>query len=224
MYFVDRLDAARQLADALRGYEGSRPLVLAIPRGAVPMGKVIADRLGGERERERNRMKTERGGFRMLEHEQKFAPPREDSYRADEKLPDPTRCPSCNATFRKGKWTWAKAPADAAIHHCPACQRIRDGIPAGYVTLKGQFATEERIELLNLVKAREARAKAEHPLQRVISVEDVADGIQVTTTDSHLAGGIAHALHDAFHGTLDLAYSRDENLVRATWKPDRQEP
>ncbi|MGE5617101.1 MAG: phosphoribosyltransferase [Bacillota bacterium] len=48
MYFDDRRDAARQLADALRGYAGTRPLVLAIPRGAVPMGRLIADRLGGE--------------------------------------------------------------------------------------------------------------------------------------------------------------------------------
>lgn len=48
MYFDDRNDAARQLADALRKYRGQHPLVLAIPRGAVPMGRVVADALGGE--------------------------------------------------------------------------------------------------------------------------------------------------------------------------------
>ena len=48
MYFSDRLDAARQLADALRHYQRSRPLVLPIPRGAVPMGRVIARRLAGD--------------------------------------------------------------------------------------------------------------------------------------------------------------------------------
>jgi len=48
MYFDDRIDAARQLAEALRPHAGSRPLVLAIPRGAVPMGRVIADALGGD--------------------------------------------------------------------------------------------------------------------------------------------------------------------------------
>jgi len=47
-YFDDRLDAARQLADALRHHRGSNPLVLAIPRGAVPMGAHIAGALGGE--------------------------------------------------------------------------------------------------------------------------------------------------------------------------------
>ncbi len=48
MLFQDRLDAACQLADALVRFRGTNPLVLAIPRGAVPMGRVIADRLDGE--------------------------------------------------------------------------------------------------------------------------------------------------------------------------------
>jgi predicted phosphoribosyltransferase len=46
--FVDRIDAAQRLAKALAPYRGQNPLVLAIPRGAVPMGKVIALALGGE--------------------------------------------------------------------------------------------------------------------------------------------------------------------------------
>lgn len=48
MLFEDRLDAACQLAHALARYRESDPLVLAVPRGAVPMGRVIADRLDGE--------------------------------------------------------------------------------------------------------------------------------------------------------------------------------
>jgi predicted phosphoribosyltransferase len=43
--FRDRLDAADQLAAALQRFRGRRALVLAIPRGAVPMGRRIADRL-----------------------------------------------------------------------------------------------------------------------------------------------------------------------------------
>jgi len=46
--FRDRADAARQLAAQLYAYRGGNPLVLAIPRGAVPMGRIIADELGGE--------------------------------------------------------------------------------------------------------------------------------------------------------------------------------
>ncbi len=46
--FSDRDEAARQLARALAKYKGTHPLVLGIPRGAVPMAKRIADELGGE--------------------------------------------------------------------------------------------------------------------------------------------------------------------------------
>ncbi|MDO8456165.1 MAG: phosphoribosyltransferase family protein [Burkholderiaceae bacterium] len=46
--FRDRNDAASRLAERLKVYRGKNPLVLAIPRGAVPMAKIIADELGGE--------------------------------------------------------------------------------------------------------------------------------------------------------------------------------
>ena len=48
MIFRDRKDAASRLAEALSQYRGQHPLVLAIPRGAVPMAKIIADALDGE--------------------------------------------------------------------------------------------------------------------------------------------------------------------------------
>ncbi|MBX9603482.1 MAG: hypothetical protein K2X35_20920 [Bryobacteraceae bacterium] len=46
--FRDRLDAARRLAELLQHYRGARPLVLGIPRGAVPMARLIADELAGD--------------------------------------------------------------------------------------------------------------------------------------------------------------------------------
>jgi putative phosphoribosyl transferase len=48
LIFRDRADAAQQLAEALSRFRGLNPLVLAIPRGAVPMAKIIAKSLGGE--------------------------------------------------------------------------------------------------------------------------------------------------------------------------------
>lgn len=48
MKFADRIDAAERLSKALQAYSGRHPLVLAIPRGALPMGRVLAQRLGGE--------------------------------------------------------------------------------------------------------------------------------------------------------------------------------
>jgi len=48
MIFRDRLDAAQRLVCKLAQYRDQNPLVLAIPRGAVPMAKIIADELGGD--------------------------------------------------------------------------------------------------------------------------------------------------------------------------------
>ncbi len=48
MLFRNREDAANQLAHKLSDYKNRNPLVLAIPRGAVPMARVIADALHGE--------------------------------------------------------------------------------------------------------------------------------------------------------------------------------
>ena len=46
--FRDRQEAATLLAERLSAYRGKNPLVLAIPRGAVPMAKLIAAKLEGE--------------------------------------------------------------------------------------------------------------------------------------------------------------------------------
>lgn len=44
----DRTQAAELLAEKLSALRGKHPLILAIPRGAVPIGRILADRLDGE--------------------------------------------------------------------------------------------------------------------------------------------------------------------------------
>lgn len=48
MIYRDRAEAGELLANALAKWRGTKALVAAIPRGAVPMGKIIAERLDGE--------------------------------------------------------------------------------------------------------------------------------------------------------------------------------
>jgi putative phosphoribosyl transferase len=48
MHFKNREEAAAQLADGLGVYRGQHPLVLGVPRGAVPMARIIAEALGGD--------------------------------------------------------------------------------------------------------------------------------------------------------------------------------
>jgi putative phosphoribosyl transferase len=46
--FPNRKAAAHALAQALRTFRGHHPLVLALPRGGVPIAQVVAAELGGE--------------------------------------------------------------------------------------------------------------------------------------------------------------------------------
>jgi predicted phosphoribosyltransferase len=48
MRFKNRGEAAKQLAARLAAYKGHNPLILGVPRGAVPMARTIADALEGE--------------------------------------------------------------------------------------------------------------------------------------------------------------------------------
>jgi NMD protein affecting ribosome stability and mRNA decay len=161
---------------------------------------------------------SSRGGVPYLPKRDAGVPRLDDPYRRAAKPPEPTRCPECHATFTEGRWTWEKAPADAHHQLCPACQRIQDRFPAGYVTIKGAFFAEHRDEIVSLIENHEKTEMAERPLQRIIAIDTTREGLEVTTTDSHLARGIAEALHDAYKGELKLRYSRDENLLRASWK------
>src|SRR5207344_598957 len=68
---------------------------------------------------ERNAMRIRRSVFRAGRHEQVMTPPREDIYREDAKLHDPTTCRDCGATYHMGRWTWSAGPEDADVASCP---------------------------------------------------------------------------------------------------------
>ena len=92
-----------------------------------------------------------------------------DSYKTKGKLSEPTVCPDCGAVFHAGHWQWLAKPKDAHQITCPACHRIRDHFPAGYVTLSGEFFAKHEQEILQLIHHREAQEKAGHPLQRIMA-------------------------------------------------------
>ena len=141
-----------------------------------------------------------------------------DSYKLAGKLPEPTVCPRCGALFHKGRWTWGAEPAGAHKEPCPACRRIEDKHPAGTLQLSGPFIKTHREELFNVVRHQEEEAKKEHPLCRIMEVQESEEQIVITTTDVHLPRRIGEALWHAYHGELKLHYAEDEKLIRMTWK------
>jgi NMD protein affecting ribosome stability and mRNA decay len=162
-------------------------------------------------------MKTQRGGFRMLRHEQLLQELVHDTYKTRRKLPEPTRCRDCGAVWHRGRWVWSAPPADAHVDRCPACKRIRDRFPAGYVSLKGRFLAEHRDEIVGRVRHVEASEKRDHPLQRIMNIEPEGGGLLVTTTDAHLARRIGEALRSAYKGRMEFHYSKEDNLLRVSW-------
>ena len=143
-----------------------------------------------------------------------------DTYRTKEKLPEPTQCPDCGAVFERGRWTWAvEGVADSHKTTCPACRRMRDAYPAGYVTLSGSFLGAHRDEIVNLVKNEAKKEAEEHPLKRIMEIKDTDDGLLVTTTDSHLARSIGDSLARAYQGELDYQYTEDD-MLRVQWNRD----
>lgn len=161
-------------------------------------------------------MRKERGPYRY-QRLQMLEGMRDDAYWASRKPRGPVCCPKCKAVFRDGRWSWSAAPAGASKLRCPACRRIDEDSPAGYIALSGDFLAAHRNEVLARVRNCESKEKSTHPLERIMAVASANGGVQVTTTSVHLARRIAHALESAFKGTLNIAYNHQDNLLRVRW-------
>ena len=142
----------------------------------------------------------------------------DDSYASRGKPHGAAACPECGAVFQDGRWSWAARPEAAEDLLCPACRRIQENQPAGYLVMKGDFLLKHSDEILKILHNFEGREKAEHPLQRIIKIAESDGAMQVTTTDTHLARGLGEALHHAYRGELEIRYADDENLVRVLWR------
>lgn len=156
-------------------------------------------------------------GFHPIRRDRLLQEAEHDTYKTKGKLPEPTVCPGCGAVFHAGRWQWLDKPKDAHQTNCPACHRVHDRFPAGYVSLAGDFLAAHEREILQLIRHHEAQEKKNHPLQRIMAIEKTEHGTLVTTTDIHLARGIGDAVHHAYQGELEFHYNPEQNLLRVNW-------
>lgn len=157
-------------------------------------------------------------GFQKISrHDNLFQERVHDAYKARAKPHEPTVCPQCGAVFHDGRWQWLTAPEGAHSETCPACHRIHDQFPAGFLSMKGEFIQSHRDEIMHLLHNHEKRERTEHPLKRIMSIEEKPDETLVTTTDIHLARGMGEALHHAYQGELEYHYNPEQNLLRVNW-------
>lgn len=142
-----------------------------------------------------------------------------DPYQLRGQPPEPSQCSDCGVVYLGGRWQWtADSPAGAIATVCPACKRIRDRVPAGLLTLSGPFFDTHREEILNLVHNKVEAQKAQHPMQRIMGIEDRDDGTVVSFTDLHLTKGVGSAIESAYEGELSLKFTDHASLVRGTWR------
>ncbi|MBE0611562.1 MAG: HPF/RaiA family ribosome-associated protein [Dehalococcoidia bacterium] len=151
-----------------------------------------------------------------------------DMYRLTRKYPEMTACPDCRAVYHGGRWQWPATGAPAATGAkeavCPACRRIRDGYPAGTLTISGAFLALHREDVMGVLRAEEQIETAEHALNRVMDIEEADGRMVVTTTDIHLPRRIAEAFYRAYEGELSVEYAEDEQNVQVSWRRDDPHP
>jgi hypothetical protein len=141
-----------------------------------------------------------------------------DPYHNTMKLSEPTVCSQCGAVYHDGRWKWASIFAITHKDLCPACQRIQDHCPAGFLTLSGAFLSDHKFEILSLIHNISEREKAEHALKRIIQIVDSGSELEITCTDPHLARSLGEAVHHAYQGLLDIDYQKGEFLLRVKWQ------
>ena len=144
---------------------------------------------------------------------------RHDTYYQRGKWPSPTLCTACQALYVNGRWTWqdASSLSSPAETTCPACRRITDRYPAGYIKIQGSFYKEHQQDLMNLVRNVEREEKNGRPMERLMSIDKAKDHISITTTGVHLARRIGEALARSYKGELSIRYADDEHSVRINW-------
>lgn len=129
-------------------------------------------------------------------------------------------CADCGVVQHAGKWYWGAPPlAQPRSGRCPACQRIRARDPAGTIRLAPAFLARAE-EVLDLARNVERAEKAEHPLERLMEVEQSDGHLVITTTGIHIARQIAHKLARRFHRRARIRYEEAGGVVHVEWEGD----
>lgn len=152
----------------------------------------------------------------------------DDPYIQDESLQDNSVCMRCGSVYVSGRWYLKDGVPQDKIEGnepvatiCPGCQKMRDKVPGGVLRIMGSFPENHRREVMNLIHNETSKAQAANPLEKVMSMEEVDGGIELTTTNEKLAQRIGRALHKAYDGDIEYKWSEDNKLARVNWRRDQ---
>lgn len=149
----------------------------------------------------------------------------DESGRADDNLTERSLCRECHSFYSGGRWhtpDQKKRKQDASDHElnlvlCPACRKLKDRAPNGVVRLTGQFVLTHKEEILNLIRNQTRKGDSDSPHERIMTMETIPDGMEITTTDDRLAQRIGRAVQKAYSGEVEYKWSPDERFARVNW-------
>ena len=147
-----------------------------------------------------------------------FEAHQQDPYLNREKWREPCHCPDCGIIYHEGRWQQGVTAQDSTPHRCPACARIYDKVPAGFLSLSGKFFLDHKEEIMHLIINKEQKEKTEHPLERIMAIDETSQGVTIHYTGIHLTQGTGNALHHAYQGHLDIDHNERDGQIRVKWQ------
>jgi hypothetical protein len=147
-------------------------------------------------------------------------------HRTRRSLPEPIVCEGCGATYSHRRWTRGserkmdRSALKEAVQStlCPACKQERDGVPGGFLYVKGEFFIKHHDEITQLLRNEAERDEEDNPLARIMGWEDTDSRLVIKTTTEHLAQRLGHALEKAFDGDVRYDFSHENKFARVYWE------
>jgi NMD protein affecting ribosome stability and mRNA decay len=127
-------------------------------------------------------------------------------------------CSNCGAIYSNGRWAWKELINDLRETICPACKRIYDNYPAGFVEIKGRFYSEHEREISNLIMNMEKLERKERPLERIMMFKPEKSKATLTTTGIHIAKRIGEILSKSYQGNFSFQYLDGDKSIRVLWE------
>ena len=134
-------------------------------------------------------------------------------------------CDKCHLIYQNKRWYLddkeaSKLLTDSRTHRgtCPICRRMEDNVPAGAVTLSGDYFRQHEGEILDLIKNTEVKSRVKNPFGRIMEISQEGNVLNVSTTEDKLAQKLGREVYKAHKGELHYKWSHDQDMVRVAWQ------
>ncbi len=137
-------------------------------------------------------------------------------------------CPVCYSAYYDKSWHHALSEdkhfneiKEVKFTICPADKMIKNKQYEGQIILEN-VSTIIKYDLFHLIENIGARAFHNDPMDRVISIKETENRIEVLTTENQLAVRIAKKISESFKDKMkkgwEIKYSHREDPTRIIWK------